>query len=91
MNINGEVVEVGSGTRYGDKLVPTCVKKGDIVLVPQYGGTEVKLKEGSVFFIGIQDLILLMSNFVFLLFFFVKKGNKNKEIKNVVKTLNLIS
>lgn len=33
-NFYGEVVETGKGIRYGEKLVPTSVKKGDLVLLP---------------------------------------------------------
>lgn len=42
----GKVVAVGPG--YHDragKLIPVSVKEGDNVLLPEYGGTEVKLGE----------------------------------------------
>ncbi|KAL0383426.1 UNVERIFIED_CONTAM: chaperonin, mitochondrial [Sesamum calycinum] len=41
---SGKVVAVGPGfhDREG-KLVPVTVKEGDTVLLPEYGGTEVKL------------------------------------------------
>ncbi|XP_059668299.1 10 kDa chaperonin, mitochondrial-like [Cornus florida] len=41
---SGKVVAVGPGvlTREG-KLIPVSVKEGDTVLLPEYGGTEVKL------------------------------------------------
>ncbi|XP_047306780.1 10 kDa chaperonin, mitochondrial-like [Impatiens glandulifera] len=41
---SGTVVAVGQGVR--DKtgnLIPVSVKEGDTVLLPEYGGTEVKL------------------------------------------------
>ncbi|XP_052204313.1 10 kDa chaperonin, mitochondrial-like [Diospyros lotus] len=41
---SGKVVAVGPGTR--DKLgslIPVAVKEGDTVLLPEYGGTDVKL------------------------------------------------
>lgn len=41
---SGKVVAVGPG--YHDregKLIPVGVKEGDTVLLPEYGGTEVKL------------------------------------------------
>ncbi|KAL0404789.1 UNVERIFIED_CONTAM: chaperonin, mitochondrial [Sesamum radiatum] len=43
---SGKVVAVGPGfhDREG-KLVPVTVKEGDTVLLPEYGGTEVKLGE----------------------------------------------
>lgn len=43
---SGKVVAVGPGTRDRDgNVIPTCVKEGDTVLLPEYGGTEVKLGE----------------------------------------------
>ncbi|KAL8493726.1 hypothetical protein ACS0TY_024780 [Phlomoides rotata] len=43
---SGKVVAVGPGshTREG-KLIPVSVKEGDTVLLPEYGGTEIKLGE----------------------------------------------
>lgn len=43
---SGKVVAVGPGshTREG-KLIPVSLKEGDTVLLPEYGGTEVKLGE----------------------------------------------
>lgn len=42
----GEVVEVGQG-HYDSagKLVPLSVKKGDFVLLPEYGSVKVKLAD----------------------------------------------
>uniref|UniRef100_G3MNX1 10 kDa heat shock protein, mitochondrial n=1 Tax=Amblyomma maculatum TaxID=34609 RepID=G3MNX1_AMBMU len=49
---SGKVVAVGPGarTRDGD-LIPVSVKEGDVVLLPEYGGTEIKLgdKEYQLF------------------------------------------
>lgn len=43
---SGKVVAVGPGARDRDgKLIPVTVKEGDTVLLPEYGGTEVKLGE----------------------------------------------
>ncbi|PIN25021.1 Mitochondrial chaperonin [Handroanthus impetiginosus] len=43
---SGKVVAVGPGFRDREgKLVPVSVKEGDTVLLPEYGGTEVKLGE----------------------------------------------
>ncbi|MFS7993056.1 putative GroES-like superfamily, groES chaperonin family, groES chaperonin superfamily [Helianthus anomalus] len=43
---SGKVVAVGPGTHdlSGNKI-PVGVKEGDTVLLPEYGGTEVKLGE----------------------------------------------
>ncbi|KAK9082033.1 hypothetical protein Scep_013656 [Stephania cephalantha] len=43
---SGKVVAVGPGSHDRDgKLIPLSVKQGDTVLLPEYGGTEVKLGE----------------------------------------------
>ncbi|KAK6925527.1 GroES chaperonin family [Dillenia turbinata] len=43
---SGTVVAVGPGARDRDgNLIPVSVKEGDTVLLPEYGGTEVKLGE----------------------------------------------
>ncbi|XP_018810561.2 10 kDa chaperonin-like [Juglans regia] len=41
---SGKVVAVGAGTHDKEgKLIPVSVKEGDTVLLPEYGGTQVKL------------------------------------------------
>lgn len=41
-----KVVAVGPGERDRDgKLIPVSLKEGETVLLPEYGGTEVKLAE----------------------------------------------
>ena len=41
---SGKVVAVGPGAHSRDgKLIPVSVKEGEAVLLPEYGGTEVKL------------------------------------------------
>ncbi|KAF6175278.1 hypothetical protein GIB67_000599 [Kingdonia uniflora] len=43
---SGKVVAVGPGARDRDgKLIPVSVKEGDTVLLPEYGGSEIKLGE----------------------------------------------
>ncbi|KAK9169663.1 hypothetical protein Syun_001803 [Stephania yunnanensis] len=43
---SGKVVAVGSGIRSREgNVIPTSVKEGETVLLPEYGGTEVKLGE----------------------------------------------
>ena len=40
----GKVISVGTGKLDDDgKKIPFNVKKGDVVLMPKYGGTEVKM------------------------------------------------
>lgn len=44
-NVIGEIVETGPGAFDNTgKLVPVSVKKGDMVLLPEYGGSKVKLQ-----------------------------------------------
>jgi len=67
MQLNsGKVVAVGPGTRdKSGSLIPVAVKEGDTVLLPEYGGTDVKLgdKEYATF--------PLLHAFVIFLFFII--------------------
>ncbi|CAL5420583.1 unnamed protein product [Camellia sinensis] len=48
---SGKVVAVGPGIHDRDgKLIPVSVKEGETVLLPEYGGTEVKLGEKDTTF-----------------------------------------
>ncbi|KAB2015263.1 hypothetical protein ES319_D08G012900v1 [Gossypium barbadense] len=41
---SGKIVAVGPGARDKDgKFIPLNLKEGDTVLLPEYGGTEIKL------------------------------------------------
>ncbi|MBA0854289.1 hypothetical protein Goshw_028602, partial [Gossypium schwendimanii] len=43
---SGKIVAVGPGAREKDgKFIPLNLKEGDTVLLPEYGGTEIKLGE----------------------------------------------
>ncbi len=54
----GKVIALGTGKLDDDgKVIPFNVKKGDIVLMPKYGGTEVKL-DGKEYQIMREDDIL---------------------------------
>jgi chaperonin GroES len=54
----GKVIAVGTGKLDDNgKKIPFNVKKGDIVLMPKYGGTEVKL-DGKEYQIMREDDIL---------------------------------
>lgn len=42
---SGTVIEVGAGLKNKEgKLIPLDVKKGDTVLLPDYGGSHIKLE-----------------------------------------------
>lgn len=54
----GKVVELGPGNFAQDgKIVPLSVKKGDTVLLPDYGGTKVKLSEGDFWLYRDSDIL----------------------------------
>ena len=54
----GKVIALGTGKLDDDgKKIPFTVKKGDVVLISKYGGTEVKL-DGETFTLLREDDIL---------------------------------
>ncbi|GAB2296965.1 10 kDa chaperonin [Dionaea muscipula] len=55
---SGKVVAVGPGTR--DKqgnLIPVAVKEGDNVLLPEYGGTQLKLGDKEYHLYRDEDIL----------------------------------
>ncbi|WJX83565.1 10 kDa chaperonin [Trifolium repens] len=55
---SGKVVAVGPGIHGKDgKLLPVAVKEGDTVLLPEYGGTEVKLDNKEYFLYRDDDIL----------------------------------
>ena len=57
-SVEGKVVATGPGAYSRDgKLLPTSCKVGDTVLLPEYGGTQVKV-DGKEFMIFRDDEIL---------------------------------
>ncbi|KAL3841152.1 hypothetical protein ACJIZ3_025743 [Penstemon smallii] len=55
---SGKVVAVGPGSHDREgKLVPVSVKEGDNVLLPEYGGTEVKLGEKEYHLYRDEDIL----------------------------------
>jgi chaperonin GroES len=54
----GKVIAVGTGKRDDDgKLLPFNVKAGDRVLMPKYGGTEIKLDDQDYVIIREEDIL----------------------------------
>ncbi|KAK9060056.1 hypothetical protein SSX86_020760 [Deinandra increscens subsp. villosa] len=55
---SGKVIAVGPGTHSvsGNKI-PVGVKEGDTVLLPEYGGTEVKLGEKEYHLYRDEDIL----------------------------------
>jgi chaperonin GroES len=57
----GLVVAIGTGKRDEDgKLIPFNVKKGDRVLLPKYGGTEVKLDDKNYQIVREEDILAVL-------------------------------
>ncbi|KAL5210871.1 hypothetical protein ABZP36_006494 [Zizania latifolia] len=55
---SAKVVAVGPGERDRDgKLIPVSFKEGDAVLLPEYGGTEVKLAEKEYLLFREHDIL----------------------------------
>ena len=57
----GKIIAVGTGKLDDDgKVIPFNVKKGDIVLMPQYGGTEVKLDDKTYQIVREDDILAVI-------------------------------
>ncbi|XP_054803899.1 10 kDa chaperonin, mitochondrial-like [Prosopis cineraria] len=55
---SGKVIAVGPGIHDNEgKLTPVAVKEGDTVLLPEYGGTEVKLGDKEYHLYRDEDLL----------------------------------
>ncbi|KAI6685426.1 10 kDa chaperonin, mitochondrial-like [Syzygium oleosum] len=55
---SGKVIAVGPGARDKDgKIIPVSVKEGEMVLLPEYGGTEVKLGEKEFHLYRDEDIL----------------------------------
>ncbi|WVZ57050.1 hypothetical protein U9M48_007491 [Paspalum notatum var. saurae] len=53
-----KVIAVGPGDRDRDgKLIPVSLSEGDTVLLPEYGGTEVKLAEKEYILFREHDIL----------------------------------
>jgi chaperonin GroES len=57
----GKVIAVGTGKR-DDKgeIIPFNVKKGDKVLMPKYGGTEVKIDDKEYQIVREEDILAVI-------------------------------
>ena len=57
----GKVVAVGTGKLdENGKIVPFNVKKGDLVLMPKYGGTEVKIDDKEYQIVREDDILAII-------------------------------
>ncbi|MBI2437687.1 MAG: co-chaperone GroES [Lentisphaerae bacterium] len=61
--MQGKVIAVGPGKRDdAGKLIPMNVKKGDLVLLPKYGGTEVKIDEIEYQIVREDDILGIIAS-----------------------------
>ena len=57
----GKVVAVGTGRLdENGKVIPFNVKKGDTVLMPKYGGTEVKIGDKEYQIVREEDILAVV-------------------------------
>jgi len=57
----GKVIALGTGKLDEDgKVIPFNVKKNDIVLMPKYGGTEVKLDDQTYQIVREDDILAVI-------------------------------
>ena len=57
----GKIIEVGAGKKDEDgKLIPMNVKKGDKVLMPKYGGTEIKIDDKEYQIVREDDILAIV-------------------------------
>ena len=58
----GKVIAIGTGTLdENGKKIPFNVKVGDMVLMPKYGGTEVKLDDKKYQIMREEDILGILS------------------------------
>ena len=56
--MQGKIIAVGAGKRDDNgKLIPMNVKKGELVLLPKYGGTEVKINDKEYQIVREDDIL----------------------------------
>ena len=61
--MQGKIIAVGAGKRDDNgKLIPMNVKKGDLILLPKYGGTEVKLNDLEYQIVREDDILGIIGN-----------------------------
>mmetsp|Transcript_57971 Transcript_57971/g.156363 ORF Transcript_57971/g.156363 Transcript_57971/m.156363 type:complete len:103 (-) Transcript_57971:78-386(-) len=59
----GKVLAVGPGRRSPKgEILPMGTKVGDTVIIPRYGGTEVKLEEDEYFIYRDEDIVGVISD-----------------------------
>ena len=61
--MQGKIIAVGAGKASDNgKVIPMNVKKGDIILLPKYGGTEVKIENREYQIVREDDILGIVEN-----------------------------
>ena len=61
--MQGKVIAVGAGKSDDNgKPIPMNVKKGNMVLLPKYGGTEVKIEDREYQIVREDDILGIVEN-----------------------------
>lgn len=61
------MISVGPGARDGHgNLIPVSVKEGDTVLLPEYGGSQIKLGEKEYVLVLLSLANIIVSRITFL-------------------------
>ena len=57
----GKVIAVGAGRRdESGKIIPMNLKKGDVVLMPKYGGSEIKVGDEEYQIVREDDILAIV-------------------------------
>lgn len=60
---SAKVIGVGPGkVSKNGNVIPVCVKEGDTVLLPEYGGTSVKLGEEEFYLFHDDDILGILKD-----------------------------
>jgi chaperonin GroES len=55
---HGKIIEVGQGKKTADgKIIPLSVKKGDFVMLNEWGGQTVKVNEKELHLVKEEDIL----------------------------------
>ena len=55
-----EIIEVGPGGNVEGDNIEMCVRKGDIVIVNKYAGTEIKFEEEEYLIVKQSDILAII-------------------------------
>ena len=59
--LQAEVIAVGAGRIEGGRLIPLLLKKGDIVLIGKFAGTEVMIKDEEYLIVREEEILAKIS------------------------------